>query len=154
MFIVVLKYSDLNNLVEAIKFMYFGMERSSRIEVIVLQQFYCNLLHLYTDKTFTINWSDPLNPSSIIHVKFSWPIQSHFSQYVSNDALGWHHYCLCMALTPHTLTPGDKWQPSAPHSVVAPLVVSQPLASRALEPDSLQTADQPLSSVLCTLYTP
>lgn len=49
---VVLKYSDLNNLVEAIKFMYFGMERSSSIELIVLQPFSCNLLHLYTD-TFT-----------------------------------------------------------------------------------------------------
>ena len=49
---VVLKYSDLNNLVEAIKFMYFGMERSSSIELIVLQPFFCILLHLYTD-TFT-----------------------------------------------------------------------------------------------------
>ena len=59
---VVLKYSDLNNLVEAIKFMYFGMERSSSIELIVLQPFYCNLLHLYTDTLHhkLIRTTDPI----------------------------------------------------------------------------------------------
>ena len=76
---VVLKYSDLNNLVEAIKFMYFGMERSSSIELIVLQPFYCNLLHLYTDTLHhkLIRTTDPIINDSCERVLSFAPHSTH-----------------------------------------------------------------------------
>lgn len=129
------KYSDLNNLVEAIKFMYFRMERSSRIELIVLQPFQRNLFHLYTDTFYhkLIRTTDPIiNDSWKVLLKAQLtPHTEGFSSFKLTLDLSFNGLKTSSQITELTLSPVDM--SLCPHvlRVVAQMVVSQPLASQA-----------------------